>query len=167
MLANFRKYEGRIFRYCIIEPDDVNTVEEAVDILEKEKAQAEHGSGRNSGVLHAGFYYTADSLKAKFTKEGNQLVRQLRQGSTSGGSECSMALTCIKTRGRSRETGNFLSALKNLPKKLLKPLVCQGLPILKKLNFLSKKQLKWYFFVNIDPYAFVSEQLMALLGADR
>ena len=41
-------------------------------ILEKESHCGEHASGRNSGVLHAGFYYTADSLKAKFTREGNQ-----------------------------------------------------------------------------------------------
>jgi len=40
-------------------------------IIEKEKDVAYHSSGRNSGVLHAGFYYTADSLKAKFTKDGN------------------------------------------------------------------------------------------------
>ena len=29
-----------------------------IAILEKEKKEAEHSSGRNSGVLHAGFYYT-------------------------------------------------------------------------------------------------------------
>jgi len=43
----------------------------SVVVLEKEKELAQHGSGRNSGVLHAGFYYTADSLKARFTREGN------------------------------------------------------------------------------------------------
>jgi (S)-2-hydroxyglutarate dehydrogenase len=32
----------------------------------------QHASGRNSGVLHAGFYYSPDSLKAKFTKLGNE-----------------------------------------------------------------------------------------------
>ncbi len=31
-----------------------------------------HASGRNSGVLHAGFYYTADSLKARFSRDGNR-----------------------------------------------------------------------------------------------
>ena len=31
-----------------------------------------HASGRNSGVLHAGFYYSPDSLKAKFTRLGNE-----------------------------------------------------------------------------------------------
>ena len=40
-------------------------------VLEKESELGAHGSGRNSGVLHAGFYYTADSLKAKFTRLGN------------------------------------------------------------------------------------------------
>ncbi|NOV04246.1 L-2-hydroxyglutarate oxidase [Paenibacillus planticolens] len=44
-------------------------------ILEKESDVAAHASGRNSGVLHAGFYYSANSLKAKFTKEGNQAMR--------------------------------------------------------------------------------------------
>ena len=44
----------------------------SVCILEKEHQCGLHASSRNSGVLHAGFYYTADSLKARFTKEGNQ-----------------------------------------------------------------------------------------------
>jgi len=43
-------------------------------IVEKESDVAMHSSGRNSGVLHAGFYYTSSSLKAKFTKEGNGLL---------------------------------------------------------------------------------------------
>ena len=42
-----------------------------IAIIEKEKEIGLHSSGRNSGVLHAGFYYTADSLKAKFTRDGN------------------------------------------------------------------------------------------------
>ncbi len=47
----------------------------AICILEKEDDVARHASGRNSGVLHAGFYYTADSLKAKFTVAGNLALR--------------------------------------------------------------------------------------------
>jgi len=42
-----------------------------VHVLEKELKCGVHASGRNSGVLHAGFYYTADSLKARFAREGN------------------------------------------------------------------------------------------------
>lgn len=46
-----------------------------IAVLEKEADVAYHSSGRNSGVLHAGFYYTADSLKAKFTRDGNKQLR--------------------------------------------------------------------------------------------
>lgn len=46
----------------------------SITILEKEATLACHASGRNSGVLHAGFYYTPDSLKARFTAEGNKLL---------------------------------------------------------------------------------------------
>jgi L-2-hydroxyglutarate oxidase LhgO len=43
----------------------------SVTLIEKEASCGLHASGRNSGVLHAGFYYSPDSLKAKFTREGN------------------------------------------------------------------------------------------------
>ena len=43
-----------------------------VALLEKEPDWGRHASGRNSGVLHAGFYYSSDSLKARFAREGNQ-----------------------------------------------------------------------------------------------
>jgi len=48
-------------------------------IIEKENDVARHSSGRNSGVIHAGFYYTLNSLKAKFTKEGNRLLTEYCQ----------------------------------------------------------------------------------------
>ena len=40
-------------------------------IIDKETRPGVHASGRNSGVLHAGFYYSPDSLKAKFCRQGN------------------------------------------------------------------------------------------------
>jgi (S)-2-hydroxyglutarate dehydrogenase len=44
----------------------------SVLLIEKEPSCGAHASGRNSGVLHAGFYYSPDSLKAKFTRLGNE-----------------------------------------------------------------------------------------------
>ncbi len=41
-------------------------------LIEKEPSCGAHASGRNSGVLHAGFYYSPDSLKARFTRLGNE-----------------------------------------------------------------------------------------------
>ena len=43
-----------------------------ITVLEKEARVGVHASGRNSGVLHAGFYYSPDSLKARFTRTGNE-----------------------------------------------------------------------------------------------
>jgi len=45
-------------------------------VIEKEPDTGFHSSGRNSGVLHAGFYYFADSLKARFTRDGNRLMKE-------------------------------------------------------------------------------------------
>lgn len=45
--------------------------EARVMLIEKEQDCGLHASGRNSGVLHAGFYYTPDSLKARYTRMGN------------------------------------------------------------------------------------------------
>ncbi|MGN7613690.1 L-2-hydroxyglutarate oxidase [Magnetococcales bacterium HHB-1] len=45
--------------------------DQRIVVIEKEDHCGAHASGRNSGVLHAGFYYVADSLKARFTRLGN------------------------------------------------------------------------------------------------
>jgi L-2-hydroxyglutarate oxidase len=46
-------------------------------VVDKEDSLGAHASGRNSGVLHAGFYYSPDSLKAKFCRDGNSALREL------------------------------------------------------------------------------------------
>lgn len=48
----------------------------SIIILEKEPEIALHSTGRNSGVLHAGFYYSADSLKAKLCRDGNKALKE-------------------------------------------------------------------------------------------
>jgi L-2-hydroxyglutarate oxidase len=46
-----------------------------VVVLEKEDAVATHQSGRNSGVLHAGRYYTPGSAKARLAVQGLRKMR--------------------------------------------------------------------------------------------
>jgi L-2-hydroxyglutarate oxidase len=41
-----------------------------IRLLEKESGLAQHQTGHNSGVIHAGVYYEPGSLKARFCKEG-------------------------------------------------------------------------------------------------
>lgn len=42
----------------------------SVRLIEKDATLGSHASGRNSGVLHAGFYYSSSSLKARFSRDG-------------------------------------------------------------------------------------------------
>ncbi|MDI5932733.1 L-2-hydroxyglutarate oxidase [Halomonas kalidii] len=45
-------------------------------LVEKESGPARHQTGHNSGVIHAGVYYTPGSLKARFCLAGNQATRE-------------------------------------------------------------------------------------------
>jgi len=56
-------------RLSEVEPDAIVTV------LEKEDRVAAHQTGRNSGVVHAGLYYTPGSLKATLCRRGMGLLR--------------------------------------------------------------------------------------------
>ena len=47
-----------------------------VVVLEKEERVAEHQTGHNSGVIHAGIYYAPGSQKANFCSTGGVLLRE-------------------------------------------------------------------------------------------
>ena len=47
----------------------------SIIIIEKEVEIGLHASGRNSGVLHSGFYYSSNTKKAQFTKDGNARMK--------------------------------------------------------------------------------------------
>jgi len=49
---------------------------DSITIIDKESREAMHASGKNSGILHAGFYYASDSLKAKLTAVGNKMMKE-------------------------------------------------------------------------------------------
>lgn len=49
--------------------------EAEVVLLEKERQLAQHQTGRNSGVVHAGLYYEPRSLKALLCRRGGEHLR--------------------------------------------------------------------------------------------
>jgi len=69
-------------------------------VIDKEKELAMHSSGRNSGVLHAGFYYTANSLKAKFTRDGNKALREFIKKRGLKINECAKVVVATRARAK-------------------------------------------------------------------
>lgn len=65
---------GGIIGICVARELKRRFPDTDITLLEKEVACGLHASGRNSGIIHAGFYYSADSLKAKLTRAGNQAM---------------------------------------------------------------------------------------------
>lgn len=63
---------GGIIGLSIARELQQRNIASSITIIEKEQNCGEHASGRNSGVLHSGVYYPSDSLKARFTKDGNK-----------------------------------------------------------------------------------------------
>lgn len=59
-----------------------------VTVVEKEDRVAAHQTGRNSGVVHAGLYYTPGSLKARLCVRGAELLRSYCQDNDLPYEEC-------------------------------------------------------------------------------
>jgi L-2-hydroxyglutarate oxidase LhgO len=105
---------------------------ENIIILEKERETGKHASGRNSGVLHAGIYYTKDSLKAKLCLKGNHLMKDY----------------CWQKKIPVFETGKVIAAKNEGEIKVLEELYQRALDNGAKVELIDDKRLK-----SIEPFA--------------
>lgn len=59
-----------------------------ITVLDKEEAIAQHQTGHNSGVAHAGLYYAPGSLKARLCTRGRTLLKELCEARGLAYEEC-------------------------------------------------------------------------------
>ncbi|KXF82391.1 L-2-hydroxyglutarate oxidase [Enterovibrio coralii] len=84
-----------------------------VVVVDKEQSVACHQTGRNSGVIHAGVYYTPNSLKATFCKEGNIAIKAFCQEHDIPFDECGKLLVATSNAELSRMDGLIQRATEN------------------------------------------------------
>ena len=108
-------------------------------IIEKEKKLGMHASGRNSGVLHAGFYYSADSLKAKLCRDGNAFWQSY----------------CLEKKIKINQCGKLVVARNESELKGLDELYRRGQENSVKLELISENQAK-----EIEPSIFTFEKAL-------
>ena len=67
----------------------------SLTVLDKEPAVARHQTGRNSGVVHAGLYYTPGSLKAQLCRRGMGLLREFCRDHDLAYEECGKVVVAL------------------------------------------------------------------------
>ena len=67
---------GGVIGIAIAREVSLHDLFSTIIVLEKENNFGMHASTRNSGVIHAGFYYDPNSNRGKFCAEANQLLRE-------------------------------------------------------------------------------------------
>ncbi len=73
-----------------------------VTVLEKEDAVAQHQSGHNSGVVHAGLYYAPGSLKARLCRRGVRLLHDFSERHEIAYDECGKVIVALDDDERVR-----------------------------------------------------------------
>ena len=99
-----------------------------VTIIEKEYRLGFHASSRNSGVIHAGFYYAPNSQKALFCSEANSLLRNY----------------CIKNKVELKQTGKVVVCKDESELESLNELYQRGVANKSNIYFLDEKELQDY-----------------------
>lgn len=113
-------------------------------VLEKESGPAMHQSGRNSGVIHAGYNLKPGSLKAQYCVEGNRELRQY----------------CGERGVPVRDGGILVVARSDDEMDVLRELVARGRANGVRVNLLAEDDVK-----SVEPHARGIGALQALDGA--
>jgi L-2-hydroxyglutarate oxidase len=85
----------------------------SIIVLEKESDVAQHQTGHNSGVIHAGIYYAPGSLKARFCREGAAETKAFCKEQGIDFETCGKLLVATNEQERARMDALFERAKQN------------------------------------------------------
>ncbi|GLY31164.1 L-2-hydroxyglutarate oxidase [Kineosporia sp. NBRC 101731] len=103
-----------------------------ITVLEKEDRPAVHQTGHNSGVVHAGLYYTPGSLKATLCRRGVGLLKEYTQEKKLPYDECGKLVVAI--------TQDEVAGLKKIEEKS----AANGVPDVKWLDNVGLREIEPY-----------------------
>ncbi|MGW0822909.1 L-2-hydroxyglutarate oxidase [Streptomyces sp. NPDC002845] len=84
-----------------------------VIVLDKEREVAVHQTGHNSGVVHAGIYYTPGSLKARLCTKGMAMLREYCQDRQLPYDECGKLVVAVTGDEVPRMEALYAKSLEN------------------------------------------------------
>jgi L-2-hydroxyglutarate oxidase len=85
----------------------------SITLVEKEASVASHQTGHNSGVIHAGVYYTPGSLKAQFCRQGSDATYAFCREHSLPVEQCGKLIVASNETESSRLEELFARCLKN------------------------------------------------------
>jgi L-2-hydroxyglutarate oxidase LhgO len=80
-----------------------------VVVLERERTLGEHQTTHNSGVIHAGIYYTPGSLKARLCVEGAAALYEYCAGHGIDAPRCGKLVVAVRPDDLSRLNAAFFT----------------------------------------------------------
>ncbi len=108
-------------------------------IIEKEKELGLHASSRNSGVIHAGFYYAPNTSRALFCAKANNLLRHY----------------CIEKNVEIRKSGKVVVCTDENDVQILDELFQRGMSNSSKIFLFEQRELS-----NYEPLALTREKFI-------
>ena len=87
--------------------------DQKIALVEKEHQVGQHQTGHNSGVIHAGIYYTPGSLKARFCKEGVAATTEFCRENDIPFEQCGKLVVATDEQEHDRMQNLFARGLEN------------------------------------------------------
>jgi len=129
----------------------------SIAILEKEEVIAFHQTGRNSGVIHSGIYYTPGSLKALNCNNGRDQLVELAKRNNIKFDICGKIIVATRQEELSVLDKIYQNGLKNNTKGIK---FLNSLEIKEKEPFINGIKAVWVPSAGIINYADVTKNLI-------